>query len=79
MEDSYKFYENTGCEYFPCHENGLENFSCLFCYCPLYHLEDCGGDYKILDNGTKDCTNCLIPHIPDNYDYMTDKIWGDED
>ncbi|MBQ4430118.1 MAG: Lar family restriction alleviation protein, partial [Synergistaceae bacterium] len=33
--NSYRFYQNTDCEYYPCHQVAdTENFSCLFCYCP---------------------------------------------
>ena len=74
MEDSYKFYRNTACEYFPCHkvEDG-EEFNCMFCYCPLYFLEECGGNY-IINYGIKDCSNCIIPHSPKGYDYINKKI-----
>ena len=35
----YAFFQNTACEYFPCHETKFpERFNCLFCYCPLYAL-----------------------------------------
>ena len=43
---NYDFFQNPQCEYFPCHKCAdSENFSCLFCYCPLYALGDkCGGN-----------------------------------
>lgn len=75
LKNNYKFFQNRECEYFPCHKVGKnceENFSCLFCYCPLYLIEDCGGNYKILENGIKDCSECILPHY--NYDYIVDKI-----
>ena len=65
------FFCNRDCEYYPCHE--LASINCLFCYCPLY-LTDCGGNFHILDNGIKDCSQCLIPHIPANYSYITKKL-----
>ena len=43
----------------------------MFCFCPLYE-KDCDGNYRILDNGIKDCSHCLIPHT--NYKYVIDKI-----
>ena len=60
----YRFYQNRNCEYFPCHRtDDTERFSCQFCYCPLYLLgSECGGNFRILDNGIKDCSECLIPH-----------------
>jgi Zn-finger protein len=38
------------------------DLNCLFCYCPLYDDEECGGEYIILPNGLKDCSACLVPH-----------------
>ena len=66
----YKFFQNKECEYFPCHNiENIEDFNCLFCYCPLYHLgENCGGDFVYTDKGVKSCVNCSRPHIKDNYD-----------
>ena len=68
---SYKYIENRSCEYYPCHN--MENMNCLFCYCPLY-LTDCGGSYNILSNGIKDCSNCTIPHVEKNYEYILSKF-----
>lgn len=75
MEFSYRFYTNHDCKYLPCHKtDDVENFNCLFCYCPLYMLEEeCGGNFEI-KNGVKDCTNCLIPHKPKGYDYINQKL-----
>ena len=74
MENSYKFYKNDSCTYFPCHKiKNKEDFNCMFCYCPLYFLEECGGNHKDSD-GIKDCSNCLIPHSPKGYDYINNKI-----
>ena len=73
---SYKFFNNNKCEYFPCHKtNDLENFNCLFCYCPLYALKNkCGGNFRYTEKGIKDCTNCTLPHKRDNYDYIIGKF-----
>lgn len=73
---SYKFFSNTKCEYFPCHKtNDLENFNCLFCYCPLYALKDkCGGNFKYTEKGIKDCSNCTLPHKRKNFDYIVNKF-----
>ena len=75
MSENYKFFQNKKCEYFPCHQTkDEENFNCLFCYCPLYALgENCGGNYTYLENGVKDCSNCLVPHRPQGYYYITGK------
>ncbi|MDY2589488.1 MAG: cysteine-rich small domain-containing protein [Agathobacter sp.] len=70
MEDSYKFFQNNKCKYFPCHK-GLTDFNCLFCYCPLYHLENCPGNHYFKEkNGKalKVCTDCTFPHKPENYE-----------
>ncbi len=76
MENSHRFFENKKCKYFPCHK-GIDEFNCLFCYCPLYHLENCPGNpvYKEKDRGTiKICTNCTFPHQPENYDVIIEMI-----
>lgn len=76
MEKNYKFFSHKECEYFPCHKTDNEDkFNCLFCYCPLYYLgEKCGGNFEIMANGIKNCSNCLIPHKKDNYDYIISKL-----
>jgi len=75
MSDNYKFFQNKECEYFPCHKTAdPENFSCMFCYCPLYALGDhCGGDFRYNKKGIKDCTLCAVPHSKENYDTIIDK------
>lgn len=75
MENSYRYFKNNECKYFPCHKvNNTENFNCLFCYCPLYFLGDkCGGKFSFY-NEIKDCSECLIPHSPNGYDYIINKI-----
>jgi len=70
---NYQFFQNKGCEFFPCHKN-CESVNCIFCYCPIYLYEDCGGNFKILDNGIKDCSDCCIPHSKDGYDYIVNFI-----
>ena len=74
--ENYKFFQHKTCEFFPCHENVNEKtFNCLFCFCPLYALgEKCGGNFKILENGCKDCCDCLIPHGEKGYDYIVSKF-----
>ena len=73
---NYDFFQNSACEYFPCHKcKDTENFSCLFCYCPLYALGDqCGGNYTYTKEGIKDCSSCLIPHRRENYDRIMEKM-----
>ena len=72
----YSFFQNTECEYFPCHRIAdPARFSCLFCYCPLYMLgPHCGGNFRYTEKGIKDCTGCLIPHLPENYGRITGKF-----
>ena len=69
-ECRYSFMQHRECEFFPCHAtNHPEDFNCLFCYCPLYVLGDrCGGNFKYLGNGYKDCSGCMYPHNRGNYD-----------
>ena len=76
MENSYKFFENKDCEYYPCHK-GLDHINCLFCYCPFYLLEDCPGTPQYSEkNGKKikACTNCTFSHNPDNYDKVMEVV-----
>ena len=76
MENSYRFYQNKDCVYFPCHKvKNSEEFNCLFCYCPLYALGDrCGGNCVYTKSGIKDCSGCLIPHSAAGYDYIQDRF-----
>lgn len=76
-KDNYKFFQNRNCEYFPCHKiKNIEDFNCLFCYCPLYALKDeCGGNFSYLDSGIKNCMDCILPHIKDiGYQHIQEKI-----
>jgi Zn-finger protein len=54
--------------------------NCLLYYCPRYNMgTECGGDFVILDNGVKDCSNCNKPH--DRVfveEYLKAKLKGDE-
>lgn len=76
LMDSFKFFQNKGCRFFPCHKGAsAENFNCMFCYCPLYALgRDCGGNFTVLENGVKSCENCLVPHGPDSWDRLMERI-----
>ena len=72
MVNSHRFFENRECQYFPCHK-GLKEFNCMFCYCPLYNIEDCPGNpgYKEKDGKKiKVCVECAFPHKPENYDVV---------
>lgn len=71
MKHNYKFFTNTDCEYYPCHEE-MEAFNCLFCYCPLYNKE-CQGDYHEF-RGIRDCSSCVLPHLPEGYDYIVGEL-----
>ena len=78
MEDtnSYSFFANRDCQYYPCHEKAdPEHFNCLFCYCPLYALgERCGGNFRYKEKGIKDCSACLLPHRKGGYAYVLQKF-----
>lgn len=74
MKNSYRFYCNKDCQYFPCHEvTNEDDFNCMFCYCPLYLLEDCKGNYTY-HSGIKDCSKCLIPHSKGGYDHINNLL-----
>ncbi len=71
----YFCFTHKDCEYYPCHvANDMEQFNCLFCFCPLYCLgKKCGGNYNYSGN-IKDCSNCMTPHLPDSYGYIMNKF-----
>lgn len=74
-ENSFSYFENHECKYYPCHES--EHINCLFCYCPLYTFEDCGGHYQFIkSNGktVKSCLNCKYPHEKENYTEVIRKL-----
>jgi Zn-finger protein len=68
MTKHYQYFSHKECEFFPCHQGAdPDNFNCLFCYCPLYLLKDCGGAPTLTVSGVKDCSHCLFPHRRENY------------
>lgn len=76
MVNSYRFFENKECQYFPCHKP-LEHFNCLFCYCPFYHKQNCPGNPKYLEwegKTIKECTDCTFPHEPENYNVIIELL-----
>ena len=73
----YAFFAHRQCEFYPCHPGAdPERFNCLFCYCPLYARADCGGNFTLLPGGVKDCSGCLVPHQPQNYQAIVAKLAG---
>ncbi|WKY46520.1 cysteine-rich small domain-containing protein [Eubacteriaceae bacterium ES3] len=76
QSENFKFFQHKDCEFFPCHEiQSKETFNCLFCYCPLYALEDqCGGNFSYTKSGIKNCINCSFPHHKENYDAVLEKL-----
>lgn len=76
MEQSYRYFENKACKYYPCH-TGIEELNCLFCFCPFYNRENCPGTPYYKDkNGKKIkvCSNCVFPHISENYDKIIELL-----
>ena len=68
--NSYKFFANKDCKYYPCH-TGIEEMNCLFCYCPMYRLKKCPGTPEYIDvkgKKIKSCLDCTFPHKPENYE-----------
>jgi Zn-finger protein len=75
MSNSHRFFCNRDCKYFPCHKGvDPEEFNCLFCFCPLYFLEDCGGNPGRTSEGIKDCTGCTVPHSPGGYEHVMARL-----
>lgn len=80
MEHSHRFFENKDCKYYPCHK-GVEEFNCLFCYCPMYTKEKCPGSPKYSRKEgriIKVCTDCNFPHHPENYEVILRMLRGEE-
>ena len=73
MKNSYKFFENIECKYYPCHEE-IKEINCLFCYCPFYLFNHCPGTFTKNKEGIKDCSSCIFPHRPENFDKMMEFI-----
>ncbi len=75
MSENFKFNQNRDCEYFPCHKGvPEEEFNCLFCYCPLFMLQDeCGGNYGT-GYGVKDCSGCTKPHDKNGYEFIRERM-----
>ena len=59
MEDSYRYFENHACVYYPCHK-GIEHMNCLFCFCPLYLRKDCPGNPRFFEKNGKEINTYLI-------------------
>ena len=77
--ESYKFFNHSTCEFYPCHDMSAADLNGLFCFCPLYRLGDaCGGNFAYIDgaNGEriKDCSACTLPHRRENYDYIMGRL-----
>lgn len=78
MENSYKFFANTACKYYPCHSK-IEEMNCMFCYCPFYRDEHCPGNPSYIEadgKRIKDCTDCIFPHQAENYDKIMKILSG---
>lgn len=74
MSENYKRVQNRACEYFPCHKGAdPDSFNCLFCYCPLYFLADCGGT-PAWRGLVKDCTPCALPHGPGGWEHVQKRL-----
>ncbi len=75
MKNSASYFCNRECEYFPCHKVAEDTeFNCLFCYCPLYFVKDCGGNPCYTEAGVKDCSRCMVPHKAENYGHILQKL-----
>ncbi len=44
-----------------CHHTHKDIY-CIFCFCPLYHEQNCGGNPVYTDTGIKDCSFCDRVH-----------------
>ena len=70
MENSYRYFENRACKYYPCHEVENDEMNCLFCFCPLYEREHCPGNPEYINSKgrvIKSCMHCTFPHEAENH------------
>lgn len=77
--DNYRFFNHAACEFYPCHDMPAEQLNCLFCFCPLYALDErCGGTFSMIETTggehVKDCSACTLPHRRENYDYIMRRL-----
>lgn len=77
MSKNYSYFCHKDCEFFPCHKGAdMDDFNCLFCYCPLYAMgRECGGRFTYTPDGIKDCSACLYPHRRENYDSIIKRLY----
>lgn len=66
MKNSAECFVNKGCQYYPCHKAAPEEMNCLFCFCPFYWSVMCPGTPRY-QTYLKDCSECVYPHVPENY------------
>lgn len=79
LKADFNFFQNKECRYFPCHGKQpgtgsvpVEEFNCLFCYCPLYNVP-CDGKYTMEDYG-KDCSKCTRNHDKDSWKFIVSRL-----
>lgn len=73
MKNNSIFFQNSECEFFPCHSmDHSEEMNCIFCFCPLYLKRECPGNPVWIQGKKgrkiKDCSQCLFPHKAENYE-----------
>lgn len=74
-KNDFNHFTNLDCRYFPCHDTvPMADFNCLFCYCPLFAYADCGGNYKVLESGVKDCSDCTRNHDKDSWKFIVGRL-----
>ena len=71
-QDGHKRFANKDCPFYPCHD--VPQVNCIFCFCPLYHLTDCGGQWTKTAKGIKDCSKCKLPHGDDGWDIIVARL-----
>lgn len=71
------------CPYYPCHVGvNIDEFTCKFCWCPLYTLPDCGGNFELMLFGDynvgykviKDCSGCTKVHDSNAEKFVGERI-----
>jgi len=76
MKNSYKFFQNKNCKYFPCHKNidlnvkEEMNWNCLFCFCPIFPQRKTNAVCLVCGP----CEKCWFPHRAKNYERIIEML-----
>lgn len=70
------FFSTKNVNFFPVIKQSIPKISTAYSVIvPSMALgSHCGGNFRWLENGIKDCSRCLLPHARSSYSYVTQKF-----